>query len=361
MRVLVIGGTGFNGSRVVEALGRIGDATVVVGSRMAGGEGRVRVDLDDPSTFAAMRTFDVVIDCADSTVSSPIAAATWCLEHGPTFLETSAEPRTVLAMREALAAPARAGRGAVVLGVGLFPGLSNLLARALHDWVGPCERLELAVRLSPLSGAGRGMCGTMARMLVTDAMGASDGALHASAPVSEGIRVDFRDGGAPTLRCSLAEGAMLHWSMRVPRTAAYVATVPSLPRPILRLVAAGMGGGATRRRLTERLVRIGMWAMRGVLLRSRATAVEIVAIANRGVGNRTSQRTLSLVVDDGVAATAFAVAAVVELLASGLPVRPGVHLLDELTSLTDVLREMRELSGDPTAIGEPVSPIRLAS
>ena len=71
----------------------------------------------------------------------------------------------------------------------------------------------------------------------------------------------------------------------------------------------------------------------------------------------------SAIIDALVAAAEAgkSVTAVVELLASGLVVRPGVHLLDEVTSLADVLREMRELSGDAVSIGEPASPIRLAS
>src|SRR5689334_10212446 len=118
-RVLVIGGRGFLGGRVVAGLRAQPGLEVVAGSRGGG----VAVDLGVPESFAAMDGFDTVVDCSDSLAAPPDAALAWCVARGKTFLETTAEPRTI----ERLLRAGPGGPGLAVVGVGLFPGVSNLL------------------------------------------------------------------------------------------------------------------------------------------------------------------------------------------------------------------------------------------
>jgi len=61
MRILVLGGTGFLGSRAVTALKAIPEADVQVASR----RGPVVVDFTKPETFAAMAGFEFVIEFED--------------------------------------------------------------------------------------------------------------------------------------------------------------------------------------------------------------------------------------------------------------------------------------------------------
>ena len=76
MRVLVIGGGGFLGSRTVQALARLPGVHVTVGQRrqlttrqsrqLQGIASWTRVDLSDPSTFSEMKKHDVVLNTADA-------------------------------------------------------------------------------------------------------------------------------------------------------------------------------------------------------------------------------------------------------------------------------------------------------
>ena len=61
-RVLVIGGTGYYGQKVMEALRRAGFA-VSSGARRGAD---VRVDLRDVSTFRALRDYAAIVNASDS-------------------------------------------------------------------------------------------------------------------------------------------------------------------------------------------------------------------------------------------------------------------------------------------------------
>ena len=172
MRVLVIGGRGFFGSRIVEEVRKLPAAEVAV----AGRAGPLVVDLRDSTTFSAMNGFDYVINCTDSFAAPPDDALAYCLAGGITFLETSADAATIerLVLRFRDAAASTTGRS--VLGVGLFPGVSNLAARAAcvaHG--GPVSDLAVGILLNPLSGGGRGLCALMAHAIARPSVYYADG------------------------------------------------------------------------------------------------------------------------------------------------------------------------------------------
>ena len=83
MRVLVIGGSGFLGSRTVQALAKLPGVHVTASHRRHGSSVGLsrksqsvapRVDLDDPSTFSEMAKHDFVVNTSDTLAASPILA-----------------------------------------------------------------------------------------------------------------------------------------------------------------------------------------------------------------------------------------------------------------------------------------------
>jgi short subunit dehydrogenase-like uncharacterized protein len=357
MRVLVLGGSGFLGSRVVRALRRVEGAEVLIGSRRAQGAGTVRVDLRMWESLPALRGFDVIVNCADSTRVPPDQVIGFCMEEGLTVLETTSESPVIHRLYEDyhLRARGRAShlRGTLVLGVGLFPGLSNLLAIALKRSIPECERLELGVRLNPKSGAGAGMLNVMTRMMGSAALRYERGRVAMDPPLRRGIEMPFPGGRHSTILVGLPEAGMLHWSAGVPSTATYLATDPPLPRPVMAMAQMLLARKGALRNATRGLMRAQLGLVRGRLLRDRPTPVEITALANRGAVAPGSEPSLSLTVNDGALAAAYAIAASVQLLARRAGRAPGCLFPDEAFELDEVTAAMTALAGPELALRAP--------
>lgn len=137
MKVLVLGGYGAVGSHLAAILRDRGDAVVAAGRDRARAD--AVIDLDDPALMAyraALPGVDVVVNA--SGVEDPRLAAV-AGEAGCAFVDVTATTDYVTRL-ERLDAP-----GAVVVDVGLAPGLTNLLAVAVHQTApGP---VDLAVLL----------------------------------------------------------------------------------------------------------------------------------------------------------------------------------------------------------------------
>lgn len=323
MKVAVIGGRGFLGSRAVACLERIEGVTVTVASR----RGPIRVDLADPATFEALLGFDIIVDVADTTTTRPDALASFCLERGLVFVEASSDREAVerlhLALRE------REGPGAVILGAGIFTGLSNLLGAEAMRHNPSARALDLAIRTSPYSGAGTGTIELMIAAMAQRARYFRDGRPELGPPVARGPRFSFPSGSAPSLQMSLAEPWMLHHSTHAANVRAFLSPRPTalvhafLAMPIWLLTA----------RAFRWFFGVYMKVLRRVFLRSVATTVEMVASADDAV--------LKLRARDGMGAGGAAIAAIVAELAGKSP--KGVRFVDEVVELGPVLSRMRAL------------------
>lgn len=125
MKALVLGGYGAVGAEVVSELGAGGDDCLVAGRDPARAD-RV-VDLHEPGATTyrnALARVDVVVNAAG--VENPALAAI-AAQHGAAFVDITATSGYVAAL-ERLRPPRP-----VLVSVGLAPGLTNLLAVAVHD------------------------------------------------------------------------------------------------------------------------------------------------------------------------------------------------------------------------------------
>lgn len=317
-RVLVIGGRGHFGAAVLGALRSAGFAV-----QSGGRDGRndTHVDLAAPDSFAAFDGFEAIVNCADGSLASPLPAAQHCLRHGGVFVETSANlpvVDTLLRLRE----ESGDGPGLVVVSLGIFPGLSDLMLGANAQ--GTAKVPVLSIMLDVLSGAGRGMVRLMVGMLGQGER-AQAGVM---APHSGGPR---RGAPLPFAEQRLSKGPQV---------------------PLTQLVA---GPGATwLLRLMDHLLRrsgalspyvralcVGMFHLgRGLLLKQRRTRLELVA-CDAGTGGYLRYSTL-----DGLRSGGFVVAAALELLLRATPRPAGVVTPAEVLHLDSVLASMSSL-GDP--------------
>jgi NAD(P)-dependent dehydrogenase (short-subunit alcohol dehydrogenase family) len=148
-RVLVIGADGVLGALTAEAFEDAG-WEVVRASRIGDRAGRWRrIDLDRPETVArGLRSVDVVIN---TVPHAGAVAERLVIEHGGVLLNTSAQPVTYT---QRLCKPHPAAVGTVVLGAGIAPGLTNLVAARLLAIHPEADEVEVVFTFSVTSTSG---------------------------------------------------------------------------------------------------------------------------------------------------------------------------------------------------------------
>lgn len=326
----MLGATGFLGRRAAAALEADGIEVARVSRR-----GPVRVDLRDATTFEALSDCEVVLDLANATAACPEALAAWCVAEGKLFVEATSDAPVVEGMASRLAGR---GPGLVVLGAGIFTGVSNLMARRVAEAVPGARRLSWAVASSPYSAAGTGTIELMVSASALPALRYEAG-VPVESRLERGPLVAFEAGPLPTLRLRLAEASMLRASTGVPDVEVLFAPLPSLLVPAFALTPAPLFGAPW----FGVLMRAAFIVLRRGLLSWRATTVRMVAEAESSA----ARRRILVRAQDGMQAAAFGAAAITGLLARARPGRSGVCFVDDVLVLDAVVREAERLAGRP--------------
>jgi hypothetical protein len=335
-RILVIGGFGFYGGKVVATLRARGHDVLSGARRPHERADDVQVDLAVPETFAAFAGFDAIVNCSDSVNAPPDAAIQHVLAHGGAWLEMGAYVESTERLLGLGAG--RTCVGTAVIGVGVFPGLSTALARAVaRQAEGGCETIELGIRFSPLSGAGRANCALMAESLFVPATRFEKGALvRATTALGASVVLVYAGQPATSVNVALPDTVLIQRATRAPAVVTYFALVPGW----LRFNFSALAWMCRLLRVFKRplawLVTWQMIVLRGWLLRNVESRLQLLAVADRGTARERS-RELSFV--DGQQATAAGTVAAVEAwLARDPEQRPvGVFGVGELFELDELL------------------------
>lgn len=327
-RVLVLGAGGFYGRRVVRALRGVDGIEVVRGSR----RGPVAVDLTHRQTFARLEGFAVVINCADTIRASPVAAAQQVLETGGCWMDMGADPQTASRL---LALHADEPRGHVVVGVGVFPGLSTMLARHVAELATDLRSLDLAIRVSPLSGSGLGNCALMLAMLEQPGFDFFEGRRRERPGVGGSIDVRYPGVGTDIAHAlTLPDTTLVRVSTHAPSVATHMTTVPGFLVRSFGLIAWLLLRAGPLRGMLRASMLASLWLMRALLLRGVTSRVSMTAIANRGESDEVVR---GLDFADGQAATATGVAATVRLWCQRPQPEPGCYSPAQLFVLDEAL------------------------
>ena len=335
-RVLVIGGYGFYGSKVTATLRARGHEVMVGARRPQGRADAVAVDLGSPETFAAFAGFDAIVNCSDSVNAPPDAAVSHVLASGGAWMEMGAHAEN--SDRLVKLASGRACVGTAVIGVGVFPGLSTALARSVaQQGGGGCETIELGIRFSPLSGAGRANCALMAESLFVPATRFEGGSLvHASTAIGKTAVLTFAGKPAAAVNVALPDTVLIQRATGAPVVVSYFALVPGW----LRFNFSALAWMCRLLRFAKRplawLVTWQMVVLRAWLLRNVESSVQLMAIADRGTPR---ERSRELSFADGQQATAAGTVAAVEAwLARPADRRPaGVFGVAEMFEIDELL------------------------
>ncbi len=330
-RVVVVGGRGFLGSRTVAFLRGVADLEVAVAGRS--GPDLV-VDAGNPETFAALRAGDVVVNVSSSHAAPPDALVAHCLREGLVMLEASSDRAVVERLLQRRKTPAA---GTVVLGAGIFTGLSNLVGRAAVEARPGATGLEIGIRSSPFSGAGQGTIDLMVDAMALPARVVRAGVSTTEEAACPGPVLPFPGGARWTLSFSFPEVAMLHASTGVSDVSLGFAPAPSFLWPSFRWLPGWlMRSGLFRKALGAYFVLLRRFVLHGV-----GSRVELVA-RSRDPSGKTSVR--GLVAEDGMAVGGAAIAAFALHLARTQPLGRGVVLIDEVVGLDEALAGIRALA-----------------
>lgn len=320
-RIAVLGGSGFLGSKVLTALKRAGLDAVSASRRS-----EVKVDVTRPQTFDALAPFELVIDLSDTVSAPPDALIAACLARGQTVIECTSEAACVERLHR------RHPNERLVLGGGIFTGISNLLARSVVEASGA---LTLGISSSPFSGAGKGTIELMLRALEAPTVRYENGERIEASGLRSGPSLDFGGVTRRTVFMSLAEPYMLHTS-----TGARTVNVVFAPRPGVLVSTFTL---MPRARWFQALMRGYFTLLRRVLLASTASRVELVAEAG---GTRSFVHA-----SDGMDAAAWALAAMTERVIAAAPAK--ACFIDDVCALRPIVERANQLAGREVLVTEP--------
>ncbi|MEO8179763.1 MAG: saccharopine dehydrogenase NADP-binding domain-containing protein [Deltaproteobacteria bacterium] len=197
--LLIVGGHGVVGRRVAARLAPCFPNRVIVASRnerqaqalcreLGYGTRARRIDVEDAGTIGpALDGIGTVMSCVSQPGLHLLRAS---IARGLAY--TDIAPRLAFWSRnEEMAAEARRTGARLVLGAGLSPGISNMMARQLAKAVGSVDRIETALLLSLGDEYGPDSLHHVLEALTHPFSVLEDGRRHEVVPFSDGRRVDF--------------------------------------------------------------------------------------------------------------------------------------------------------------------------
>ena len=343
-KVLVIGGLGYYGQKVFKVLKNVQGIELFISSRK-GLHPFIQLDLCNVAHFEVVKTFDLVINCSDSLAAPPDQLMSYCLREGVDYFDMGADSQTA---RRLLSISIDQPQASAIIGVGIFPGLSTLFACNICKRYSTIKSLDLAIRISPLSGSGPGNCNLMTAMLSTPSFVIKNHKMIQSHPVGEEARFHFLKRGHSTAnQIALPDTSLIHMSTKIPNVASHIAIVPGILRYNFKALSTLTRWTGPLRSSYLWLINRTLRFMRGVLLRNVSTSVGLTVIVQTETDQIYKDE---LIVNDGQKGTAMGVAIAVLLWLQKQDIPHGVHTIADLFELDMFLENWSKLSGEEISL-----------
>ena len=335
--VLVTGGTGAVGSRLSIHLAHAYPGLVIVAARdedrarriagRIGGEARgIRIDVHDARTLGpALDGIRLVVNCVPLREPFPLLRA--AIERGLAYTDVTPAPIWETALSLAPLAERTGAR--VIVGAGLAPGASSVMARALAERLGGLQTLDVTLLFRLGDEFGDASLEYLLEAAGRTLVGIRDGAPHAFRPFSESRRVDL---GAPfgarrAHRAPFTDQLWFARSLGVRSAATWLALEPRWSGWALGLIAKiGLIGAldrASRRAFAIRMLRA---ARRAAQIRGKDFALLVEARGTAGGGR------LALSGSGEAEGTAAAASLVARALYAEQPIEAGVWFPEQVIS-----------------------------
>lgn len=111
-----------------------------------------------------LKPYPAIVICCDGHIQGKLNLIQYALEQGKHVIETSADPNVIHTLIEYFNGIPKFS-GSLLIGMGVFPGLSNLMIQHTLDQYPHIKNIGIKVSTSPFAGAGKGMCSLMVDFL----------------------------------------------------------------------------------------------------------------------------------------------------------------------------------------------------
>ncbi len=307
MEITVIGANGFVGSAVAQTLQEISDSRLNTPSK-------IQLNLNDSRTYSIILDSTVIICCAETSIESKIEFFEFCLEHGLIIIESSADPEIIEALSKHFKRK-KMTKGALILGMGIFPGLSNLLVKKVTKHYPQAKDISIFISMSPFSGAGL----TTIKLMV-------DALARPPIQIING-KGKVLDGSLMRFPVWLPESQMLAGSLCLGTVKTYLQPRPGILIPVLSVFKKL---GLFRSKFVQKIFRTIFGFLRGTLFSKVPTNISIEVI-----DNETNKSLGQLVASDGLLLGSQIIAASTIAL-NGMQ-KTGVFYPDEMFEIDDFL------------------------
>jgi saccharopine dehydrogenase-like NADP-dependent oxidoreductase len=324
--ILIVGGYGVVGTRLAVVLEADHPERVIVAGRhpeRSQTKRARRIDIDDPASIeAALEDVRVVVACIRQREPHLLRAAS---RRGLAYTSI-APPQMSWSELEPLRADARRTGARIILGTGLEPGISSVLARVGADRLGKVDAVESALLLSIGDDYGDDSMAFILEEIASPYPVVVDGHTATAHAFTGSARVTFPTPIGVRRAYSMAFSDQLYYPMTLGAKSAVARLAldpPWLAAAIARMIKLGGRSWATRTR--------GRAAMRHLTDRLRARYRDRDSFA-LVVDVRADSRLVhsTLVGKAQAGATAVGAAATVEALYAGEVLEPGVWLAEQV-------------------------------
>lgn len=182
--VLIIGGKGELGRNIYNVLAEDGGNTLTVSSRKPQ-KGEVYFDWEKVESFQKAFNFDFIINCSPvKNISNYFKFVEQVLALRTAFFETSAEVALIENIVDYQFQTSQP-KGLYVHGVGIFPGISNLLCQKAFNLHPDAQEVRLNMKYNIFSQAGKDMCKLMAKSLFSPSFRFQNGQKIVGLPIGD--------------------------------------------------------------------------------------------------------------------------------------------------------------------------------
>lgn len=332
-KVLIIGGTGHIGQCVAQDIQKQSQASVTVTGRKSPYNQDfpcLQFDLNDQDQIPKIiSNFDLVVHCAGPFHYRDGRVLRNCIEAGINYIDVSDHRSFHFQATHCHQAALEAGVTAV-LHTGVFPGISNLMARKGVEALDEVESIHLNYLVGGSGGAGLTVMRTTFLGIQSPFMAWMNGQWQEVTPYSEAETIDFPQyGNVNVYWFDVAETYTLTQSFAVDTVATKFASLPSFYNDLTALVAHRVPHSVlTNPLVVEGLSRLSLVMARGTDFWSGVGIAVSVEISGWLAGQKQCYR-LNFAHDHTAIAAGMGAGSIAQLLLNQEIIQPGVWSVEQ--------------------------------
>lgn len=337
-RVLIIGGTGRIGSCVAQDIAQHTDAQITVTGRQAiaprlGNFPVLRLDLADRQQLqAAIAAHDLVIHCAGPFRYRDQRVLQTCIDKKVNYIDVGDDPQFC---QQALALKAEAIAAGVtaIVSSGVFPGISNSMARQAVEQLDQAETIHLSYVVAGSGGAGVTVMRTTFLELQHSFNAWICGQWQQVKPYSQREIVEFPApyGRAGVYWFQTIEGATLPLTFPVKNVITKFGSVPDFYNYLTAMVAQLPPQILANPRTIEFLSQVS-YAMTQITDKFTGVGLAMRAEVTGSLAGQPAKAIATMVHENTAIAAGAGTGSIAELILSGKLRQPGVWLVEQALS-----------------------------